>query len=332
MGYQETPWDIDPDKLLKSLTGKFRKKFFGKTWTIVVIVLAVIALMGSFYTVDADQVGIVLRFGKYVRTTEPGLHLKIPFGIEQAIGVKVEKNYQEEFGFRTQSAGGKTVYSTRPYDTESLMLTGDLNVMDVEWIVQYKKKDPYKTLFNVRDIIKTLRDVSESVMREVVGDYTFNEVLAKRLIIGDTVRERMQTIMDKYGVGLQIITVKLQDVNPPDAVRPAFNEVNQAKQEKKRMKNEADEVYFKVIPEARGTAVKMVQEAEGYAAQRVNQAKGDAARFDLTVAAYSKSKDVTRRRIYLERMKDVLQGVGKKYIVDPEQEGILPLLRLENEK
>lgn len=337
----ENPWGgKDPEEIINSLKEKFNFKLPKNKFVPILIALAFLLLFSwpyrtalwPFYTIETDEVGIVLRFGKFIEATEPGLHFKLPLGIEKVIPVKVERNYQEEFGFRTKSAGVRTTYSQKSYDNESMMLTGDLNVMDIEWIVQFKIRDPFSTLFKVRDVTKTLRDVSESIMREVVGDYSFNEVLRNRLEIGDKVRGKMQTILDEYTTGLQIITVKLQDVNPPQTVKPAFNEVNQAKQEKKKMKNQADEVYYRKIPEAKGTALKMVQEAEGYAQERVNVALGDAKRFTLLWEAYSKSKNVTRRRIYLEYMDDVFRKTGKKYILDPDQKGIIPLLRLGNEK
>jgi len=274
----------------------------------------------------------ILRFGKFVRTTKPGLHLKLPLGIEKAIPVKVEYVYKDEFGFRTQSAGVRTRYSPQSYSDESLMLTGDLNVLNLEWIVQFKIKDPYKALFKIRNVSKTLRDVSESVMRKIVGDYTFNEILTvKRIEVNGKAQEDMQAILDYYNTGLQIVTVKLQDVNPPDPVKPAFNEVNQAKQEKEKLINEAWQVYNQKIPQAKGEALKMIKEAEGYALEKVNNAQGDAKRFELLREEYARAKDVTKKRLYLDAMNDILKKTGKKYIVDSEEKGILPLLKLENE-
>jgi membrane protease subunit HflK len=275
---------------------------------------------------------VVLRFGKFVRTTKPGLHFKLPLRIEKVIPVKVEYVYKDEFGFRTQTAGIKTVYSPKTYNEEALMLSGDLNVLDLDWIVQFKIKDPFSVLFNVRNINKTLRDISESVMRKVVGDYTFNEVLTtKRIEINNLVQEEMQKILNFYETGLQIVTVKLQDVNPPDPVKPAFNEVNQAKQEKERLINQAWEVYNQKIPQAKGEALKIVKEAEGYALEKVNRAEGDAKRFTLLQKEYSQAKDVTSKRLYLEKMGEILQRAGNKYVVDPDEKGILPLLKLGNE-
>jgi membrane protease subunit HflK len=262
----------------------------------------------------------------------PGLHFKLPFGIERVLPVKVEYIYKEEFGFRTKHPGVRTLYEERLYEDESLMLTGDLNVLDLEWIVQFKIKDPFSVLFNIRDIRKTLRDLSESVMRKVVGDYTFNEVLTtKRMEINKKVEEELQEILDNYGTGVKIITVKLQDVNPPDPVKPAFNEVNEAKQEKEKLINQAWQLYNQKIPQAKGEALKMIKEAEGYAQEVINRAKGDAQRFLLLLEEYRKAEEVTLKRIYLEKMQDILKKAGKKYIIDPKQNAILPLLKLKNE-
>ena len=325
----------DPDEILRNLKEKFNayKPKGSRLFLIVGVFLALLLAKGTFYTIQPNEVGVVLRLGKFVRTTQPGLHFKIPLGVEKVIPVKVEYVYKDEFGFRTKSAGIKTVYSQKSYDDESLMLTGDLNVLNLEWIVQFKIKDPYKTLFNVRNISKTLRDISESVMRKIVGDYTFNEVLTtKRIEVNIKAQEDMQKILDSYETGLHIITVKLQDVNPPNPVKPAFNEVNEAKQEKEKLINEAWKVYNQKIPQAKGEALKMVKEAEGYSLEKVNRAKGDAKRFLLLREEYSRAKEVTRRRLYLEHMEEILIKAGRKYILDPEEKGILPLLKLENEQ
>jgi len=325
---------IDPDEIINPQ--RYIKKLpFGKflsSSTIIIAIIGLIAIFSSFYTIQPNEVGVLLRFGKFIESTKPGLHLKIPFGIDKVYPVKVEFVYKEEFGFRTRSAGVRTAYSQRSYADESLMLTGDLNVLDVEWIIQYRIKDPFAVLFHIRDIRKTIRDISESVMRKIVGDYTFNEVLTtKRVEINDIAQQQLQKILDSYNAGIDIITVKLQDVNPPDPVQAAFNEVNEAKQEKEKMINQAWEVYNHKIPEAKGKALKMVKQAEGYAIAEVNNAQGDAKRFLLLLGAYEKAKDITKRRLYLDSMMKIFQKSGKKYIVDPKEKGILPLLRLENE-
>jgi len=326
----------DPDEDISTEDEDFKFKFpkFLTPSFIIGSIFGLIVLTGMFYTIQPDEVGVVLRFGKFIKNTNPGLHMKIPLGIEKIIPMKVEYIYKKEFGFRTSKAGVRTVYDEKTsYDDESLMLTGDLNVLDIEWIVQYKIADPFKVLFNIRDIDKALQDISESVMRKIVGDYTFNEILTtRRMEINAEGQTELQKILDYYDTGIKIVTVKLQDVNPPDPVKPAFNEVNEAKQEREKLINQAWEVYNKEIPQAKGEALKVVKEAEGYALEKVNKAQGDAERFLLLMKEYSKAKDITRKRLYLEYMEEILKKAGKKYVVDEEATGILPLLRLNNEK
>ncbi|MBU0635092.1 MAG: FtsH protease activity modulator HflK [Candidatus Omnitrophica bacterium] len=299
---------------------------------LIFILLVIAALFNSFYSVGPDEVGVIRRFGRYVRSTNPGLHFKIPF-IEEANRVKVKYIFKEEFGFRTQKAGVVTRYSPRDYFDESLMLTGDLNVLEVEWIVQFKVKDPVKLLFNIRNPRDTIRNISEAVMRQVVGDNTVNEILTTRRVeVNQEVELKLQQILDSYDSGVQIVTVKLQDVNPPDAVKPSFNEVNEAKQEKEKVINQAWEGYNRIIPQARGGAEKTIREAEGYALNRINRAQGDAAKFIETYNTYRNAKDITRTRLYLEVMNEIIPKVGKKFIIDSQQKGILPLLNLNEKK
>ncbi|MFH1478225.1 MAG: FtsH protease activity modulator HflK [Candidatus Omnitrophota bacterium] len=294
--------------------------------------LILVFIFSGLYSVGPDEVGVIRRFGKYTRTTDPGLHFKVPFGIEQVNNVKVQYIYKEEFGFRTLKPGIKSQYSQREYFDESLMLTGDLNVLVVEWIVQFKIKDPVKFLFHVRDQKETIRNISEAVMRQVVGDNSVGEVLTTRRVeINQTVQDKLQEILNLYNAGIQVVTVRLQDVNPPDEVKPSFNEVNEAKQEKEKMINEAWEAYNKAIPAAKGQAEKTIKESEGYALNRVNTAKGDAARFSDTWQAYKEAKEVTRKRLYLEAMEEIIPKAGDKYIMDSSSSGILPLLKLNKE-
>ncbi len=306
----------------------------GGMW--MLIVLAVVVLIGfkSFvYTVAPNEVAIVQRFGKFARIEGPGLHIKMPFPIEKATKILVDYVFKEEFGFRTVKADVRTVYSSKRYADESLMLTGDLNVLDVKWVVQFKIKDPKSFLFNVRDKRKNLRDVSESIMREIVGDYTFNEILTtKRLEISDLLKQRLQETLDRYTMGVQVLKVLLQDVNPPDPVKPAFNDVNAAKQEKERMINEAWEEYNKIIPKEKGLAEKTIEQAKGYALEVVNNAQGDVARFKALLKEYNKAKEITRKRLYLESMQDVLSKIGKKFIVDKEEKSILPFMDLSKQQ
>ncbi|MEE9552769.1 MAG: FtsH protease activity modulator HflK [candidate division Zixibacteria bacterium] len=298
--------------------------------TAIIVVVALIFFRTTFYTVDAQSVGVVQLFGKYTRTTQPGLHFMIPFGIETVTKVPVTRILSQEFGFRTQKPGVRTVRSQKVFLNESLMLTGDLNVVVVEWIVQYKIGDPRAYLFNVNRVEETIRDVSEAAMRQVVGDRSVDGVLTvERMQIGEEATLKMQEILDRYGAGIQIVTVKLQNVTPPDQVKPAFNAVNEAKQEKETMINEAMKEYNTIIPRASGDAEKMIKEAEGYAIDRVNRAEGDAARFLSLWKSYSVAKDVTRRRLYMETMSTVLSQVEKKYIIDEDETGILRVLPLD---
>jgi len=290
--------------------------------------LAAWLIFSSFYTVDADEVGVIQRFGRYTRTTDPGLHFKLPFNMETIIKVKVQRVFKEEFGFRTVAAGVRTEYAGSNYSDESLMLTGDLNSAVVDWIVQYRVKDPVNYLFHVRNVVETLRDVSESVMRELVGDHSVDEVIVlSRQDIETLAQQATQLLLDEFETGIDIVTIKLQDVNPPPLVQPAFNEVNEARQEKERIINEALEAYNKVVPLASGQAGQTISQAEGYATNRVNRAKGDAGKFSAVWKEYTKAKDVTRRRLYLETMLDILPKLENIFVVDEQQSGLVPLLQ-----
>ena len=301
-------------------------------WVPTLVFISVILgfILSSFYSIDPDEVGIIRRFGKYDRTTQPGLHWKFPFGIDRLDKVKVKRIFKEEFGFRTTHADVKSEYASRGFPDESLMLTGDLNVLDVTWIVQFKIKDPVQLLFNIRDPRQTVRDISQSVMRKVIGDSSVNAALTTlRDEINVEVQKEMQQILDSYKSGIEVETIKLQDVNPPDEVKPSFNEVNEAKQEQEKVVNQSWESYNKAIPKARGEAERMIREAEGFALSRVNQAHGDVANFQSTWEAYKDSKDVTRRRLYLETIAEILPRAGHIYILNPKTNGVLPLLNLQ---
>ncbi len=297
---------------------------------IILGILGIIFLSTLLYQVGTEEVGVITRFGKFLSTTQPGLHMKIPYGVDRVDKVPVARVQKEEFGFRTLSAGVRTEFVKGRNPEESLMLTGDLNSAIVEWIVQYRIADPVDYLFKVRSVRSTLRDASETVMRQVVGDRSVDEVIIlSRREVAQEAAEMLQDILNSYETGIQIVTLELKDVNPPDPVKPAFNEVNEAKQEKERMVNEAWEAYNKVIPKAAGEAEKTIRQAEGYALNRVNRAKGDANKFVAVWKEYNRSKDVTRRRLYLETLNEVLPRVGRKYIIDSEQKGLLQLLSLE---
>ncbi len=296
----------------------------------ILILFLLIGLKGTIYSIGPDEVGVLQRFGRYLEPpASSGLHVKLPFGIEKVTPIKVTKVFTEEFGQRTLRAGVRTQYSARSYLDESLMLTGDLNILDVRWIVQFRITDPVQLLFKTRNPQDNVRDISEVVMRRLVGDYRVDEVLTiEREEIGDRAQMEMQKILDNYQTGIQVVTVKLQDVNPPDEVKPAFNEVNEAKQEKERMINQAWEAYNKVIPRAKGEAEKTIREAEGYQLDKVNRAKGEAERFLDTWTEYKKAPKITEKRLYLETMMEVLPKAKEKYIIDPKQTSILPLLNI----
>ena len=301
----------------------------GVRW-VVLGLIAVWIVFTSFYTIDPEEVGVELRFGRYTETTQPGLNFKLPLGIESVIKVPVQRQLKEEFGFRTQRTGVRSEFArTREALDESNLLTGDLNSAVVEWVIQYRIVEPYQFLFRVRNVQETLRDMSEAVMREVVGDRTVNEVLTVgRQEVADLVEQELQGLCDQYENGIKIDQVVLQDVNPPDRVKPSFNEVNEAQQERETLINQAQSEYNKVIPRARGRALQAIQAAEGYKLNRVNRAKGEAARFDALYLEYRKAPEVTRKRIYLETMGEILPKIGNKIVVDDSVEGVLPLLNL----
>jgi membrane protease subunit HflK len=304
-----------------------------KTIRFVVIgLIVIIFLASSVFTVNPEEVGVIQRFGKFTRTVSPGLNFKLPFGIETVKKVPIERQLKEEFGFRTKTAGIRTTYDPRAFREESLMLTGDLNAADVEWIVQFRISDPYKFLFKVRNAIKTFRDMNEAIMREVVGDRSINEVLTVgRVEIGNTVTTKLQELCDQYETGIKVDQIVLQDVNPPDPVKPAFNEVNEAQQEREKLINQARSEYNKIIPKAKGDAAKIIEEARGYAIERVNQARGEAVKFNAVFQEYLKAPEVTRQRIYLETMNEVLPKMGRKLITDKDTTGILPLFQFQKE-
>jgi len=298
---------------------------------VAILVLALIIGLSAFYTVEPEETALVLRFGRYIRSSEPGLHLKLPFGIESVEKVQVQRQKKEEFGFRTVKAGVRSQYATRQYASEANMLSGDLNAAVVEWVIQYRIIDPYKFSFRVRNPEATFRAMSEAVMRSVVGDRTVNEVLTVgRAEVASVVQVELQKRCEQYEIGIKVDQVVLQDVNPPDPVKPSFNEVNEAQQEREKLINQAQSEYNKVIPRALGEAQQTIQEAEGYALERVNQARGDSARFVAFFEEFRKAPEVTRKRIYLETMAKVLPQVEGKIVVDEDLRSVLPLLNLNS--
>ena len=321
---QQMNVDFSQFRLPKFPRGTFRWLALG--------LLGIIFLFTCFFTVGTEEVGVIQRFGAYTRTASPGLNLKLPFGIETVQRVPIERQLKEEFGFRTKLAGIQSTYDPKSFREEKLMLTGDLNASDVEWIVQYRIIDPYKFLFKVRNPTQTFRDMNEALMREVIGDRSVNEVLTVgRVEIANEVARHLQALCDEYETGIKVDQIVLQDVTPPEAVKPAFNEVNEAQQEREKLINQARSEYNKVIPKAKGDAARVIEEAKGYAIERVNQARGESTRFNAVYKEFSKAPEVTQQRIYLETMNEVLPKVGRKLVTDKEMTGILPLFQLEKE-
>ncbi len=320
-GEQRPPFEVpqfEPPKIPAKMMG------------IAFLVLLVIFVVSqTFYQVQPEEVGVVLRLGKYTgENTEPGLRFRIPF-VDRVYKVPIQRQLTEEFGFRTPGVPVFAEVARQNPKEESSMLTGDLNAAVVEWVVQYRIVDPYKYLFRVRNVELTFRDMSEAVMREVVGDRTVNEVITVgRQEITMVAFEALQALCDRYETGIQVDQVVLQDVTPPEPVKPAFNAVNQAEQERVKLINEAQSEYNKVVPRAEGEAQQTILAAEGYALERVNRAEGEAARFNAVYGEYRKAPEVTRRRIYIETLNDILPKVGRKVVVDEDVSGVLPLLNL----
>jgi membrane protease subunit HflK len=299
---------------------------------IVAVPLILIVLYGvfsSYYIIQAEERGVIRRFGRFAGIADPGLHFKLPFGIDTVTKVATERVLKQEFGFRTQSIGDRTQYESGNFSDESLMLTGDLNVIDVSWIVQYRIADPKAYLFNIQDPERTLRDVTESVMRRIVGNRIGSDVLTTaRVEISRLAREEIQSIMESYNSGIAIGTVELQDVVPPVRVQPAFNEVNVARQAREQLINEAEKRRNQRIPRTEGQALQVMAEAEGYAAERVNRAKGEASRFVSILEEYEQAREVTRKRLYLEMIDQVLPRAGRVIVLEQGANAPLPLLDL----
>jgi membrane protease subunit HflK len=324
----------DPENLVRLAQEQLQKLTpkSGSGGPIGLVAIALLALFAwtAFYTVPSDSVAVVQRFGKYLKEVSPGLQFKLPLGIDTATIVPVKRQLKQEFGFTTP--GARDAYQgSRNGKRETEMVTGDLNAALVEWVVQYRISDPVKYLFKVRNPIETLRHVSESVMREVVGDRTVDEVITiGRQEIEIEALTKMQALSTKYAMGLSIDQVQLKNINPPKPVQESFNEVNQAQQEKEKLINEARRDYNKVIPLAEGEKDQRIREADGYRLKRINEAEGDVARFSALLAEYRKAPEVTRRRIYIETLQDVMPGIRSKIIVDEQTRSILPLLNLDS--
>jgi membrane protease subunit HflK len=312
--------------------GGKKPNFLAAAVKIAAVILAVLVLRGvagCFHTIKPNEQGIVLRFGKYARTADPGLNFTIPY-IEDMQQVDVKTIRKEEFGFRTISPGQNTVFDKRGRDLESLMLTGDKNVIEVAWIVQYTVKNPANFLFKVRNVQQAVRDNSETVTRRIVGNMDFDYVLGNRTALASMAKKELQRDLDKLETGVEVTTLQLQDITPTDEVKPAFNEVNEADQDMKRLVNEAEEYQNRIIPKARGSAKQIIEEAKGYAAQRINDARGETARFKAIAAEYAKAKEVTRQRMYLETMQKTLPEVSHLYVMDSSGQPVLPFLNLNS--
>jgi modulator of FtsH protease HflK len=297
---------------------------------ILLIVIAALIVFTSVKTVGPEEEGVVLTLGKYNRTVEPGLSFILPLGMEKMYKIPVQRQLKQEFGFRTVSAGARTEYSRQNYGDESLMLTGDLNLSDVEWVVQYRIVNSYQYLFRVRNAEKTLRDMAEAAMRKTIGDRTVNEVLTVgRQEVASHVEVLLQQMCDEYQNGIRVDQVVLQDVNPPESVKPSFNAVNQAQQERETLINQAESEYNQIIPRAKGEADETLSIAQAYALNRVNRAKGEAERFQSLYQEYMKASEVTKQRIYLETMERILPKLGNKIIVDEKGNNVLPYMNLD---
>ena len=326
-----------PD-ILEELSNIDLSKYKGSMTTVVIVIVLCLTGYTSVFTVDPEEKAVVLKFGKEDRIVDQGLHFKLPFFMEQEYKVPVQRQLKLEFGFRTvgnetRQQYQQTQYLGDNYVSEALMLTGDLNAASIEWVTQYKIADPVKYLFKVRNVDQTFRDMNEAVLREIIGDRTINEVLTVgRGEIQNLAKEKLSKLCEDYTLGIVVSQVILQDVSPPDAVKPAFNEVNQAEQEKETTIQNALAAYNKEIPKAEGTALKTVEAAEGYAVKRVNEAKGAVSRFTQVFEEYEKAPGITRQRIYLETMQEIYQAVDRKIIIDESATGVLPLLNLGQER
>jgi membrane protease subunit HflK len=295
---------------------------------VAVLVLAVFG-MTSYYTVGADSEGVVLRLGKFLKTVDPGLHFKLPFGIDAVTILPTRRQLKQEFGFTTPGYSPNSIEPSQNPLEEKSMVTGDLNAVLVEWVVQYRIEDPRQYLFETRNPDETLRDLSEAAMREVVGDRTVDEVITVgRQDIEIEALARMQELSNRYHLGIRVDQVQLKNVNPPGQVQASFNEVNKAQQDRENAINVANGEYNKVIPKAKGQADETVRAAEGYRFKRVNEAEGDVSAFSAVLQQYIKAPEITRTRLYLETMGEVLPQTGQKIIIDDSLRQLLPILPL----
>lgn len=313
---------------------KKAKRGFGPAllFWLIILVLAVAAGFSSFYVVDETENAVITRLGKYTQTVGSGLHTKLPFGLDKAYFVPVKVIQTEQFGFETVKSGRNNEYKNN-IASESTMLTGDLNIVDVEWIIQYRIVDPKQWLFGVYEKQQTIRDISRSVINTLVGDRAILEVMgAERTSIQSLAQDMMNENFKDLGLGINVITVQLQNIVPPSGVQDAFEDVNKATQDMNRLINEGKEAYNAEIPRAQGEADKQLQVAEGYAAERVNMAKGDVARFNAVYEEYKRSPKITKERIYLETMDEIFGSEKKPELIDGELDNLVPVKTLGEKK
>jgi len=326
------PSNDDLEKKVIEIRDYIKNKFNpqkGLLPVLVVVVLIVIGAYTSMYEVDTEETGVVLRFGKFSGFADPGLHFKLPLGIDRVYLVPTGRVLKEEFGFRTVTPDVRSTFTKRGLEEESLTLTGDLNVSDVEWIVQFQVADPFKFMFRIKDPVGTIRDISEAMVRKAIGNANVTEVLTtERAQLASEIQRALQSTLNQYDIGVRIVTVKFQDVTPPDPVKAAYNEVNESEQQRESLIFQAREQFNREVPRARGEAKKVLQEAEGYAVERVNKARGETNRFLALLTEYRKAPSVTRSRIYLETLEEVLPRLEEIYVMDDKTGGLLPLLPL----
>ena len=315
--------DVTPARM----AGNFSPRAVGVVIGVVVLFAIVVS---SVFVVDQRETAVVLRFGRFQRTADEGLHFKLPFGIDRNINVETQQVKKLEFGYRTERAGVQTVFSAQDFPEESVMLTGDLNIVDVEWSIQYRIVDPRAYLFNVLDQEKTLRDISQSVINQLVGDRAILDVIgSERESIEFIGQERMNQIFASYELGIRVTALKLQNIVPPKgAVQNAFEDVNKAIQDRSRFIEEGKEAYNQAIPRARGQALQIIQEAEGYKEERINRALGDTARFRAVYEEYARNPDVTRARLYYEMFENVFLTADGTDLIDRNLDNFIPLKNL----
>ena len=326
------PSSEDFEKKVIEIKNHFKKQFGQQKGFLPLVIIAFLILVGgysSMYEVDTEETGVVLRFGEFYSFAEPGLHFKMPLGVDRVYLVQTGRVLKEEFGFRTVKPDVRSTYTKRGLEEESLTLTGDLNVSDVEWIVQFQVSDPFKFIFRIKDPVGTIRDIAEAMVRKAIGNANVTEVLTtERALLANEIQVDLQSTLNNYDIGVRIVTVKFQDVTPPDPVKAAYNEVNESEQQRESLIFQAREQFNREVPRARGEAKKVLQEAEGYAVERVNKARGETNRFLALLTEYRKAPSVTRSRIYLETLEEVLPRLDEIYVMDAQNAGALPLLPL----